>query len=203
MSLKSKTQIEVGADTADDELVRRCVQERSAEAFEALMSRYHGRVYAVIAQLVKDPERARDLTQETFLKAWRALDKFEGSARFYTWLYRIARNAVTSDYRKVAVRPHVSTSLDGGVDDDGAGPEFAVGSNDPVAETMEKERREAVLAAIDSLVPDFREVIVLRDMERHAYEDIAEMLEVPVGTVRSRLHRARVELKVKLSGLLD
>lgn len=205
MSLKTRTQIEVEAEIADDELVRRCVEQRAPEAFEMLMSRYHGRIYAVVTRLVGDADRARDLTQETFLKAWRAIDRFEGSAAFYTWLYRIARNAVTSDYRKSAVRPRVTVSLDHGPAgrEEGESLDVEAASGDPVEETLSRERRDAIVAAIDSLIPDFREIIVLRDVEKYAYEDIAEMLEIPVGTVRSRLHRARMELKAKLVDILD
>ena len=98
----------------DGELIRLCVERKDADAFEALMSRYHERVYGSIMRQVRDSERARDLTQETFLKAWRALDRFEGTAGFYTWIYRIARNLVASDYRKLAARPRVQVSLDRG-----------------------------------------------------------------------------------------
>ena len=189
---------------SDHELVRQAVEKDSAPAFEELMSRYYERTYAVIFRMVREQETAKDLTQETFLKAWRGLSSFSGESAFFTWIYRIARNLVSSDYRKLRARPKVVASL--GESDPDAG-DMAIDpvaeSVGPVEESMRSERRERILDAISGLVPDFREIIVLRDLERRSYDDIADLLEIPVGTVRSRIHRARLELKAKLSDLFE
>ncbi len=194
----------VTQDPSDSELVRQAVDQQSSAAFEELMSRYYERTYAVIFRMVRDQESACDLTQETFLKAWRGLASFSGESAFFTWIYRIARNLISSDFRKMRVRPRVVASLgeserDGGaVVIDPSSPHLG-----PAEESQRSERRERILGAIQSLVPDFREIIVLRDLEKKSYDDIADLLEIPVGTVRSRLHRARLELKAKLLDLFE
>jgi RNA polymerase sigma-70 factor (ECF subfamily) len=196
---------EAGPREAGDDwsLVRRVVDVEDLGAFDILVGRYQDRVFGVIARLVPDGETARDLTQDTFLKAFKGLRSFSGDASFYTWLYRIARNVVTSHARYEAARPRIRTSLDA-IDPDraalrlhpsGAGP-------DPVQGAVEAERRGHLLAALASLQPEFREIIVLRDFEDRSYEEIAALLELPAGTVRSRLHRARAELRERLRPIL-
>ncbi len=192
-------------DSRDDwSLVRLVVDRGELAAFDVLVCRHQDRLYGVILRLVADSERARDLTQETFLKAYRGLRGFTGNSAFYTWIYRIARNVVTSAARYDAARPAVAASLDTGArgGEVGAHPEPQAGGGDPVEHVLEVERRSLVLAAVAALAEDFREVIVLRDFEDRSYEEIAEMLDVPVGTIRSRLHRARAELKERLKPLL-
>lgn len=187
---------------SDAELVRQCTEESRPEAFEELMSRYHRRVYAVVVRLVPDADHALDIVQETFMKAWRGLAGFKGSASFYTWLYRIARNVVSSDARRARARPQVAVSLDGNrTDDADRSFDLAGLEQEPLERTLRLERQRRILAAIQSLAPDFREVIVLCDIEDQSYEEISVMLEVPLGTVRSRLHRARLELRARLADL--
>jgi RNA polymerase sigma-70 factor (ECF subfamily) len=187
----------------DDALVRLAVRGRT-EAFEALVQRHQDRLYGLLHRMVGDRERALDLAQETFLKAWRGLAGFQGQSAFYTWLYRIARNVVISAGRYDAARPHIGISLDA-PDDDGEVSRITAGAADdgPSERALAAERRELVLRAIGSLPGEFREIIILRDMQDHAYEEIAEQLEIPVGTVRSRLHRARSELRARLEGILN
>lgn len=188
----------------DVELVRLAGPERQPEAFEELMRRHQGRLYGALARMVRDRERVEDLCQETFLKAWRGLATFSGDAAFYTWLYRIARNQVASEFRREQARPKLRLSLDQPFEEDGPRLEApAPPDSDPGRAVLDAERRAAVFRAIRDLVPDFREIIVLRDLERRSYEDMAELLEVPVGTVRSRLHRARMELKSRLQDFFD
>ncbi len=189
--------------TADAELVRQAVDLESAEAFEELMSRYYERTYAIIFRMVRETEAARDLTQETFLKAWRGLSSYSGDAAFFTWLYRIARNLVNSEYRRLRVRPQVVMTLGDSGEEDRQGFDPQSAGESPEEELARLERREKITDAIAGLPPDFREIIVLRDLEKTSYDDIAELLEIPVGTVRSRLHRARMELKAKLSDMFD
>lgn len=187
----------------DEELVRQAVDRESAEAFEELMSRYYERTYAIIFRMVRETETARDLTQETFLKAWRGLSSYSGDAAFFTWIYRIARNLVSSEYRRLRVRPQVVMTLGDTGEADSPGFDPQSRGQSPEEETSRHERREKITEAIAGLPPDFREIIVLRDLEKTSYDEIAELLEIPVGTVRSRLHRARMELKAKLSDMFD
>ena len=191
-------------DAANEE---RILAEKAANgdiaAFETLVIRHQDRIYGVIHRLVGDLETARDLTQETFLKAWRGISGFQGRSGFYTWLFRIARNAVTSAGRYSAARPRVSTSLGAASADDGSpGMEPVDPRENPQELSLREERRELVLRAIADLPREFREIVVLRDMDDRSYEDIAELLGIAIGTVRSRLHRARTELKQRLLKVL-
>jgi RNA polymerase sigma-70 factor (ECF subfamily) len=184
-------------------LVRRVVDREDLRAFDALVVRHQDRIFGLIARMVPDQEAARDLTQDTFLKAFKGLRGFSGEASFYTWLYRIARNVVTSHARYQAARPRISASLD--AEDPDRGPlrvVLAAPAKDPVEGAIESERRAMLLAALAALSPEFREIIVLRDFEDRSYEEIAELLEVPPGTVRSRLHRARADLRERLKPIL-
>lgn len=179
-------------------------REGDTEAFAALVALHEGRIYGVIQRLVRDREKALDLTQEVFMKAWRGLARFEGQSAFYTWLYRIGRNVVTSAARYDAARPKIRVSLDDGGDDEGrrGAPEPTAESEAPEAAAIGEEERQAVRQAIADLPEEAREIVVLRDLAGHAYEEIAEMLDIPVGTVRSRLHRARQELRARLARLM-
>jgi RNA polymerase sigma-70 factor, ECF subfamily len=185
------------SDLVDD------VRSGRNEAFEILMTRYYDRIYGAVGRMIRDPERARDLTQECFIRAWRALGTFGGQAGFYTWLYQISRNVVISEVRKERARPRISASLN---DDGPRSSARALEPEDarPAAEErlLLRERREIVLDAVAALSPDFREVVVLRDIEDRSYEEMAELLDIPVGTVRSRLFRARLELKAKVEEAL-
>ncbi|MEZ6196510.1 MAG: sigma-70 family RNA polymerase sigma factor [Planctomycetota bacterium] len=188
-------------DASDAELVQSCVADGRAEAFEMLMSRYQDRVYRTIGRFVRDPDQAMDLTQETFLRAWRGLGSFQGGSEFYTWLYRIARNVVTSDHRRAAARPRIVASIEARPEEGRSAAEPADLGGGPEAALLSRERQQRLVDALDMLVPDFREIILLRDVESRSYEEIAELLEIPVGTVRSRLHRARLELKARMGPL--
>jgi RNA polymerase sigma-70 factor, ECF subfamily len=184
-------------------LVRRVVDREELHAFDLLVERYQDRVYGVIARLIPDGEAARDLTQETFLKAYKGLAGFAGGSSFYTWLYRIARNVVTSQLRHEAARPKISASLDSEEGDRAPLRVVTPASGpDPVQSAVEAERKKLLLHALASLQPEFREIILLRDFEDRSYEEIAELLDLADGTVRSRLHRARAELRDRLKPIL-
>lgn len=196
----------MGHETRQDDLTlaREAAQGRP-EAFDLLVQRHQDRVYGVIHRMVTDREKAMDLTQETFLRAWRGLGRFEGQSAFFTWLYRIARNVVMSQGRYDSARPKIRVSLDEPFSSDGDGRRMEIedGAAGPRDGLQVEEHRELVLEAIAALPQDFREIVILRDMQDRAYEEIAELLEVPIGTVRSRLHRARMELKERLKSVLD
>lgn len=181
--------------------VRRA-QEGDPAAFDELVLAYQDRIYNLINRMVGDADEAYDLLQDTFVKAYRALASFRRDARFSTWIYRIAVNACLSRHRKQAVRKrHAPVSLDQGyrtADGGEVRPDPPDVSREPARETTRRETQVLVRQAIDALDDDYRLVVLLRDMEGYSYEEIQEILGCPIGTVRSRLHRARAELGRKL-----
>jgi RNA polymerase sigma-70 factor (ECF subfamily) len=174
----------------DRRLIAECLSGRR-EAFGELVSRYQARLYNAAIRLVDNPEDAADVVQDAFLNAFQALPAFKGDAEFFTWLYRIAFNTAISLKRK----KRAAVSLDG------SGPEAALEPDDPSeyikpGAALERHEEERQLQdAMNRLSPEHREVIVLKEIEGLKYEDIAEILGVPIGTIRSRLHRARLELR--------
>ncbi|NNJ27547.1 sigma-70 family RNA polymerase sigma factor [Alienimonas chondri] len=167
---------------------------RRQEAFGALVDRHADRVHDTLAKLLGDPHEASDAAQEAFLKAWRKLDTFRGDSSFRTWLTRIALNAASSR-RRTAARRGTRTGLP-------TGPREDVRAPAPDAAALCDERNRAVRSAIAELPEDYRVVVVLKEFEDLSYEAIAEVVAVPVGTVRSRLHRGRAELRRRLASLL-
>ncbi|QDT17889.1 ECF RNA polymerase sigma factor SigW [Alienimonas californiensis] len=163
-------------------------------AFGGLVDRHADRVHDTLAKLLGDPHEASDAAQEAFLKAWRKLHTFRGDSSFRTWLTRIALNAAASR-RRTAARRGTRTGLP-------PGPREDVRAAAPDAATLGDERDRAVRAAVAELAEEFRVVVVLKEFEELSYEAIAEIVDVPVGTVRSRLHRGRAELKRRLAPLL-
>jgi RNA polymerase sigma-70 factor (ECF subfamily) len=175
----------------DHRLIADCLQGRTA-AFGELVRRYQDRLYHCVYRLVDNAEDAQDVVQDAFLNAYQSLDRFKGDSQFFTWLYRIAFNTSISLKRKrrvaLALRigraePGVHEPLD---DSAASRPEHAL-------EKAEQEQR--IQQALNRLSPEHRMVLVLKDMEGQKYESMAELLQVPVGTIRSRLHRARMELR--------
>ena len=177
-----------GADTGDLSLVRR-VQKGDKSAFDALVLKYQHKVLKLVQRYVRDPAEAEDVTQDAFIKAYRALPGFRGDSAFYTWLYRIAINTAKNSLVSSRRRP-MTYDLDG----EGNGPDLSQRLRDP--DTPERllltdEIRATVNRAIDNLPEDLRTAIVLRELEGLSYEDIARTMDCPVGTVRSRIFRAR------------
>ncbi len=178
-------------------------------AMDQLVSRYQDRLYVTILRMVNHPEDAADLVQETFVRAMQGISGFEGKSSLYTWLFRIAINLSISHRR--ASRYRSALSLDPLTDDDSADStlnrqaaplrrQLAQDTeDDPAISTQRKMEYERLLAAIAGLDSEFRAVIILRDVEECEYEQIAEILDVPVGTVKSRLFRARLALRETLS----
>ena len=170
------------------------------------MERWQDRIYGAIFRMVRERELARDLAQETFLRAFSKLASFRGGASFGTWLYSIAVNQVRSEMRKRSAQKYGSPvsldALQGGARGDTDGPRFdpADQSPDAAARIGRREECDLLLVEIERLDAEHREVIVLREFQDLSYEEIAGALEVPVGTVRSRLHRARGELRDRLRG---
>jgi RNA polymerase sigma-70 factor (ECF subfamily) len=176
----------------DRRLIAECLKGRTA-AYGELVRRYQDRLYNTVYRLVDNAEDAQDVVQDAFLNAYQSLDSFKGDSRFFTWLYRIAVNAAISlkRKRKVALSIHSGgdnpeTRTEPLDDSECSNPGHAL-------ERAEEERR--VQVALSRLSPEHRTVLILKDMEDQKYETIAEILEVPIGTIRSRLHRARMELR--------
>ncbi len=167
------------------------------EAFGELVVRYQDRLYNTLLRVCGDAEEARDVAQEAFVQAFVKLDSFRGNSAFYTWLYRIAFNTAISRRR----RRKPTSSLDEARD--AAGFEPADPDARPEANLEREEQAIQVRAALATLSEEHRSVLVLREIDGCDYETIGEMLEVPVGTVRSRLHRARMQLKEEMLKRMD
>lgn len=175
----------------DEDLVRAFV-EGDREAFEEIVDRYERRVYAVALRMCGDAETARDVTQEVFISALRSLRSFRGTARLSTWLHRVTVNASLDRLRRR--RDDLPLEETAGRADPGRGPEEAA---------VESDRARRVRRAIAALTPEFRAVVVLHDLQDLAYAEVAEALEIPIGTVKSRIHRARMELARLLGHLRE
>jgi RNA polymerase sigma-70 factor (ECF subfamily) len=174
-------------------------------AFDALVERHHRRVFRLAMRLLGDEEAALDAAQETFLKAWRGLRSFEGGALFTTWLTRIAINQCRNELRRRSTQKHARLrSLDApGTDGAPSAGELAVARDLPAMDSLQgRELRAAFEAVVQGLDATDREVLILKEVEDLAYEEIAEVLDLPVGTVRSRLHRARAELRRRMVPVL-
>jgi len=169
-----------------------------ANAFGRLVQKYQDRLFNTLCRVVSCREEAEDIAQEAFVKAFVQLEKFRRDSAFYTWLYRIAFNTAASRGRK---RSRVGPSLDSMRESNGEEP---VDSEENPRERLERlERAKLVQAALDTISDEYRAILVLREMESYSYEDISEILDVPIGTVRSRLHRARLQLHDQLKETLQ
>jgi RNA polymerase sigma-70 factor (ECF subfamily) len=187
----------IGRDD-DQGLIDAC-RRGQTEAFGMLVRRYQDRLYPTVLRLTGSAEDAHDLLQETFLRAYRKLSLFQGESSFYTWVYRIAVNLALSDRRRrKSARSAVDLSGRETFD-----PADDPAQTDPAGPLERAERDARVQDALSTLAPDHRAVVVLKDLDGLRYEEIAELLNIPVGTVRSRLHRARNELRLLLHGILD
>ena len=178
--------------SADDRrLIAECLQGDPA-AFGELVRRYQDRLYNTVYRLVDNAEDAQDIVQDAFLSAYQALDSFKGDSLFFTWLYRIAVNTAFSLKRKQRATLSIYR---GGAESSGHEPHDPSRESQPdhALEVADEERR--VQQALNRLSPEHRTVLILKDMEGQKYETMAEVLHVPVGTIRSRLHRARIELR--------
>lgn len=189
----------VPLDSYAEGLIERC-RRGNVEAFEELIAPYMQKVYNLALRLSRNPEDASDLAQEAFLRAFVSLRDFRGDCAFSTWLYRITFNVCRDEARRRRRHPAVSldepvTSVDGEV----TPRQFVSSSGDPVEAVETREVRDAIWEGIRSLNPEFRAVLVLRDIEGMAYEEIARVLDISLGTVKSRLNRARNALKARFA----
>lgn len=186
-------------ETSAEGLLERC-KRGNVEAFEELIAPYLPKVYNLALRLSRNADDAGDLAQEALLRAFANLRDFRGECSFSTWLYRITFNVCRDEARRK--RRHHSVSLDEPhLSEDGeAAPRQLVSPGvDPAEEVEMRELQEQVWEGIRSLHPDFRAVLVLRDIEGLAYEEVAQALDISLGTVKSRLNRARNALKARFS----
>ena len=185
--------------SSDKKLVKR-VQRGDKGAFDLLVLKYQHKIVNLVMRYVRDPELAQDITQEAFIKAYRALPRFRGDSAFYTWMYRIAVNTAKNHLAAQRRRPmNVELDLQ---DPDQYDLHAQLKETDtPEAITLSNETREAVERAIAALPEDLRTAIILRELEGMSYEEIAQTMECPVGTVRSRIFRARDAISKKIGSL--
>lgn len=180
---------------SDDFQLIAAIRRGETAAFETLVRKYQDRVFNVVRQVVGDHQEAEDLVQETFVQAYVKLDSFHGHSAFYTWLYRIAFNVSVSRRRRKRPLASISSARD---EHSGGGIEPQDRGEAPGERLLREERAGLVQAALAALDEDFRTILVLREIEGFDYEAISEILDLPIGTVRSRLHRARSELRERL-----
>ena len=198
--------VEARAPTAEEQFLDRLRAGESA-AFDRLVTERTPDVYALLCRLTDDPEEARDLTQETFLQAFRSIAHFRGEADLRTWLYRIAVNQARNRWRWWRRRRRDATvSLEApAATGDDERPLAArlrdARAPDPEAQALSNERESALAAALGKLARPYREAVILRDVEGLSYEEVAAALEIGVGTVKSRLSRGRHELRRRLEGI--
>ncbi|MCP4592133.1 MAG: sigma-70 family RNA polymerase sigma factor [bacterium] len=169
-------------------------------AFGQLVSKYQDRVYNACWRLCGHSEDARDLTQEAFLRAYRSLDSFRGHSAFYTWIFRITVNLALSHRRKARVRQAKSLDADRGADQESSPLRDRLEDRNapsPDQRLTDAELHQRAEQALEALDPNHRAVVVLRDVEGFDYAEIAQMLDIAPGTVKSRLHRARAALRAE------
>ena len=192
----------MGEREVDQQLVVRA-QHGDQQAFGLLVSKYQRKLARLLSRLIRDPAEVEDVAQETFIKAYRALGNFRGDSAFYTWLYRIgintAKNYLVSQGRRAPTR----TGIDSEEAENFEGGELLRDNNTPERILLSKQIGETVNSAMEALPDELRTAITLREIEGMSYEDIAKMMDCPIGTVRSRIFRAREAVAEKLRPLLE
>lgn len=193
------------AGDPDRDLVQ-AASDGDPKAFEELVLRHQNRVYTHVFFMVRDAELASDLTQECFLRAWRGLASFRREARFATWVKRIAVNVTLHHFEKTRAQKRsasvfsISSSGPGG-DEEGA---FEIPDQGPAPDSkaIDGERKAAIMAAVGELDPEYRTALALRELQGYSYQEITEVLNLPIGTVKSKIFRARQILQEKLKAYL-
>lgn len=194
------------SDADADALLVERVKRGDKRAFELLVVKYQRRVERLVGRMVRDTHLVQDITQESFIRAYRALPSFRGDSAFYTWLYRIAVNTAKKALVDLKRDPVISEASLAGSDDgeETSRPEATLtDAETPDAVLASKEIATAVNAAVEALSEDLRQAITLREIEGLSYEEIADVMNCPIGTVRSRIFRAREAIAARLKPLLD
>ena len=191
----------MGERSIDQALVER-VQKGDKQAFDVLVLKYQNKIIQLIYRYVHDPEEAQDVAQEAFIKAYKALGRFRGDSAFYTWLYRIAINTA-KNYLVASSRRPPKSDIDA---QDAEQYDGATGLKEyatPERLLLRDEIQDSIAKAIDELPDELRTAITLRELEGLSYEEIAQTMDCPIGTVRSRIFRARDAIDTRLKPLLD
>lgn len=191
-------------DDQDGEVVKRSI-EGDPQAFNVLVEKYYRKIYNLAYRFVGDSEEANDLAQEIFTAAFQNLGKFRGDAKFSTWLFQIATNRGKNKFKYLKRRGYFVNRGQSDADDEReylqkAVPDYSTNPEDLLAG---KQIQKVVQDAINELDPDHKEIVILRDIEGFSYEEIARILNLPEGTTKSRLHRARMVVKEKLKKVLS
>ena len=186
----------------DQQLVERA-QRGDKRAFELLVEKYQRKLGRLLARFIRDPAEVEDVTQEAFIKAYRALPAFRGDSAFYTWLYRIGINTAKNYLMALGRRAPTSTEVEAEDAEGFEDGEQLRDINTPESMLLSKEIAETVSATIEQLPEELRTAIQLREIEGMSYEDIARIMDCPIGTVRSRIFRAREAIAERLRPLLD
>jgi RNA polymerase sigma-70 factor (ECF subfamily) len=192
----------MGDREVDQQLVERAQRGEKA-AFELLVAKYQRKLVRLLSRFIRDPTEVEDVAQEAFIKAYRALPSFRGDSAFYTWLYRIGINTAKNYLVAMGRRAPTVTETEGpdgeGSEESGQVPDY----NTPENELMSRQIAETVNRAVEDLPEELRTAITLRELEGLSYEEIASMMNCPIGTVRSRIFRAREAIAEKLRPQLE
>ena len=199
-------QLSAAASTDSDQLLVERAVAGDQRAYELLVIKYQRRIERLIGRMVRDVDLVQDIAQETFLSAWRALRQFRGDAQFYTWLYRIAVNTAKKSLMELKRDPIVTEAALRLADDDdetSRQENELTSESTPETELAAREIAVAVNVALEALPDDLRQAVTLREIEGLSYEEIAEAMNCPIGTVRSRIFRAREAISEKVKPLLS
>jgi RNA polymerase sigma-70 factor (ECF subfamily) len=189
---------ETKAEPTDHQLVAR-VQKGDKRAFDLLVLKYQFRLQAIVSRFIRDTDEVADVTQEAFIKAYRALPKFRGDSQFYTWLYRIAINTA-KNYLVSKNRRTANTDIDIGDAEQFADNDKLIDETSPENSMMTEELAQVIKDSLNQLTEDLRTALTLREFEGMSYEEIAAIMDCPVGTVRSRIFRAREFIDERVLG---
>jgi RNA polymerase sigma-70 factor (ECF subfamily) len=187
---------------ADQQLVERA-QRGEKHAFDLLVAKYQRKLTRLLSRFIRDPAEVEDVAQEAFIKAYRALPSFRGESAFYTWLYRIGINTAKNHLVALGRRAPTTTEFDSSEAENFEDGDQLRDINTPESVLMSKQIGTTVNEAVEALPEELRTAITLREIEGLSYEEIAEMMNCPIGTVRSRIFRAREAIAARLRPLLD
>ncbi|MDN4016631.1 RNA polymerase sigma factor RpoE [Zwartia panacis] len=185
----------------DAELVAR-VQRGDKQAFDLLVLKYQRKIMRLLSRMIRDPGEIEDVAQEAFIKAYRALPQFRGESAFYTWLYRIAINTARNWLAQNNRRPSTPSAQENEEGETFDATDNLTDSSNPESEMASRQIADTVNKAINDLPEELRNAIVMREIDGMSYEDIAESMSCPIGTVRSRIFRAREAIATRLRPLL-
>ncbi len=191
------------SDREIDQLLVERAQRGEKHAFELLVTKYQRKLIRLLSRFIRDSSEVEDVAQEAFIKAYRALPNFRGDSAFYTWLYRIGINTAKNYLVASGRRAPTSTGMDAEEAEDLGETELLQDVNTPENQMMSRQVAETVNQTLEKLPEELRTAITLREMEGLSYEEIASIMNCPIGTVRSRIFRAREAISVQLKPMLD